>query len=114
MSSSIVRDPRENVTKKEFGELKHRTFTMRDTIAAINNTLRFYRGELLFIKRYGAKALGSGPSGEPRDAAYYEALIKKNEADLKEYQPVFNGLMRELRELKPFVQAKDWYRDLGF
>ncbi len=112
MKSSVTpRDPREAITKKEFLELKHRTHTAQHVIRATEDAIRFYRGERNHIIATKATSLGRDAHGTLKDLAYFEALIYKNSEDLKLYRAEYGVLSQRMREIKPFIEAKDWLRD---
>lgn len=109
--SALPRDPREGISKKEFTELKHRTHTAAHVIRACEDAIRFYTGERNHILESGATSLGRDAMGNIKDATYYEALIYKNKEDLKLYRAEYGVLSQRMREIKPFIEAKDWLRD---
>lgn len=109
--STLPRDPREAVTRKEFQELKHRTHTAERVIRATEDAVRFYTGERNHIISSGAKDLGRDGNGTLKDVGYFNILIYKNKEDLKLYRAEYWVLHQRMVEVKPFIQAKDWIRD---
>lgn len=110
-TSVICSDPRESISKKEFTELKHRTHTAGHVIRACEDAIRFYTGERNHIISSGALSLGRDAHGVIKDVAYFNTLIYKNKEDLKLYRAEYQVLSQRMREIKPFIEAKDWLRD---